>query len=192
MGDSSITRVQFFHFGAEEIPESRLSSIESTEKFVSVKKKIAAQVRGVSWRAAFSDIIGRAKDLLDIDVKDILVGALKKHGELSKYADTEKYPPGETFPIPLLEHTIVSRHTPHIEVLINGKEAGRIQFEIDLALKLEGAILKIDGGKIIGLSTGTCEGKGTTKCEGLVLLERETQPFTLPGTLTFDPPVPLA
>jgi len=191
MGDSVITLNQFFDFKAEKIPQDRLSSIESTERLTLLRRSITGEARQIRWPVAFDEIMEKVKDILNIDLADIMVGAWKKRQEISKYADTQKYPPGDTFLVPLFEHTVVSKHTPRIEVLVNGMEVGRILFEIDVALTLEGAILRIDGGSILGVSTGRCRGKGAIKCEGVTLLDKEPRPFQLPGSLPFDPAIPI-
>jgi hypothetical protein len=191
MGDSKVTLDHFFRYRPESVSQDRLSQVNSTDKLIVMKKKIVEEAGEIRWPVAFGAVIEKVNDLLDIDTKDILIGAWKKREELSKYADTDKYPPGQTFLVSLFEHTVASKHEPYVEVLVNGKEVGRIKFGIDLELKLKGATLKIDGGKIVGVSTGTCEGKGAVRCEGVPILERETQPFTLPGNIHFDPGIPV-
>ncbi len=191
MGDSKITLDRFFRFNAEGISQERLSSVESVEALSSLRKTIAAEAKQMRWSVALGDIMKKVKELLDIDIGEIIVGVWKKRDELKKYADTSKYPPGETYLVSLLEHTITSKHRPGIEVLINGAKVKTIWFDIEFALTLEGAILEIDGGSIIGLSTGTCKGMGAIRCEGVALLEKETQPFRLPGSLAFDPGIPI-
>jgi hypothetical protein len=191
MGDSKVTLDQFFRFNAEGISQEGLSSIESVETLSSLKKKITAEAKQIRWSIALGDIMKKVKELLDIDVGEIIVGVWKKRDELKKYADTSKYPPGETYLITLLEHTVTSKHRPGIEVLINGTKVKTIWFDIEFALTLESAVLEIDGGSIIGVSTGKCKGMGAIRCEGVALVQKQTQPFHLPGSLTFDPGIPI-
>ena len=61
---------------------------------------------------------------------------------------------------------------------------GSLEFTITLALKLEGVVLKVRGGKIREISAGRCRGKGTLECAGVALLQKETDPYELPGRVS--------
>ena len=56
---------------------------------------------------------------------------------------------------------------------------------------LEGIILKIQEGKIKEITTGTCKGKGTVECENILILERKTRPFCLPGSVSLGEGIPI-
>jgi hypothetical protein len=145
----------------------------------------------VKWPVAFDIIVKKITDILDIGILDIMVMAWNKYRMLLKYADREKYPPGETLLVPLVEHTIKSEHRPFIEILINDKPVGKVEFNITISLMLKGIILKIQDGKIKGVTTGTCKGKGTIKCENIVILEKETAPISLPGSIDLGEGIPI-
>jgi hypothetical protein len=121
-----------------------------------------------------------------------MVKAWNKYRELLKYTDKEKYPPDVSVLVPLAEHTIKSEHKPYIEILINDKSVGKIDFNINISLTLKGIILKIRDGKIKEIQTGSCKGKGTIKCEDLVILEKETESFSLPGSINLGEGIPIA
>ena len=61
---------------------------------------------------------------------------------------------------------------------------GSLEFTITLALKLEGVVLKVRGGKIREISAGRCRGKGTLECAGVALLQKETDAYDLPGRVS--------
>ena len=111
---------------------------------------------------------------------------------LLKYTDKGKYSPNDIFLVPLAEHTIKSEHKPYLEILINDKSVGRIDFSINVALTLKGFILKIQDAKIKEIQTGTCKGRGTIQCEDIVIMEKETGSFPLPGSITLGDGVPIA
>jgi hypothetical protein len=85
--------------------------------------------------------------------------------------------------VPLEEHTITSTHKPYIEVLVNEKPVIEIHFSITLAFVLEGFVLKIQGGKIKEIQTGTCQGKGEIQCEEITIKEKQTGPYRFPGVI---------
>lgn len=181
MNNLEITLNQFFSL--KELAQSRLSTIESSEKMSLLKEKVSKEIKEIRWPVTFNEIIKKVEDLLNISVSDIMVSAWNKYRELLKYTDKGKYPPDVSVLVPLAEHTIKSVHKPSIEILINDKPVGKIDFDINIALTLKGFILKIQDGKIKEIKTGNCKGKGTIKCEDFVILAKETESFPLPGSI---------
>ncbi|MET1082368.1 MAG: hypothetical protein ABWY12_04840, partial [Burkholderiales bacterium] len=55
---------------------------------------------------------------------------------------------------------------------------------LSLELVLQGAVLRIRDGEIKEIETSRIKGKGSLKCAGATLIDKELQPISLPGTLT--------
>ncbi len=189
MNNLEITLNQFFSL--KELSQSRLSTIESSEKMSLLKEKVSKEIKEIRWPVTFSEIIKKIEDLLNIGTTDIMVMAWNKYRILLKYTDKKKYSSNETFLVPLAEHTIKSEHKPYIEILINDKSVGKIDFNINISLTLKGIILKIRDGKIQEIQTGSCKGKGTIKCEDFVIMEKETESISLPGSINLGEGVPI-
>jgi hypothetical protein len=47
-------------------------------------------------------------------------------------------------------------------------------------------------GRIKGINPGECKGKGTIQCEGTMLIEEESEFFSLPGSVDFGEGIPIA
>lgn len=191
MDKSQITLNQFFSFKGEELSQSRLSAMESSRKISSLKEVFSKEVKGIRWHVVFNEIMKKVGDLLNIGVSDIMVMAWNKYSLLLKYLDREKYSPDETFLVPLAEHTIKSEHHPYIEILINDKTVGKIGFDINISLNLEGIILKIQDGKIKEILTGSCKGKGTISHGDFVISEKSLEPIQLPGSIDLGEGIPI-
>jgi len=186
---SQVTLNQFF-CSDEKLSSKRLSTVESSDEVCSIKDRICKEAK-VKWPVAFEIIIAKIADILNIGILDIMVMAWKKYEILRKYADSKECLPGEIFLVPLVEHTIKSAHCPSIEILINGVPVGKINFQITIALIIEGIILKIQDGKIKEITTGACKGKGTLACENIVILEKKTCPIPLPGSIDLGEGIPI-
>jgi hypothetical protein len=180
MNNKEITLKDFFSF-----TEKDLSALESTDGMSRIKEALQEKAKEIKWPMAFDEIAKKIDELLNIDFSDIMVRAWDKYRILLKYRDRGKYPPTETFLVPLGEHTIKSQHHPYIEILINDTQVGKIVFNINISLSLKEMILKIQDGRIKGIRTGTCKGKGSVKLEDIVIMERETESIQLPGTIDF-------
>ncbi len=187
MDSSEITLDQFF-----AMKEDALSTIESSKGMEALKEKIQKESTTIKWPVALNEITKKVRDLLSISVIDIMVKAWNKYRELLKYTDKEKYPPDVSVLVPLAEHTIKSEHKPYLEILINDKAVSRIDFDINISLILKGIILKIQDGKIKEIKTGSCKGKGNVKLEDFVIMEKETESISLPGSINLGDGVAIA
>jgi hypothetical protein len=142
--------------------------------------------------AAARAIVEKIPDLLRLDVGSLPVGAWKKYAELQKYRDSSAYPPGETMLVELAQHTIHSSDTPHLDVMVGESRVQRIDFALDLALDVEGAVLTVRDGKIWAVSLGSCKASGELTYKEYSLLKRESKPVALPGTYAFKEPIEIA
>ncbi|MCG8343959.1 MAG: hypothetical protein MI685_02215 [Chlorobiales bacterium] len=158
----------------------KLGSKQSTED---PNRKLLEKLKGLKWSCIRETILEHLNKILDISIADILVSAWQKNNEIKKYAQPDQYPEGETFLVPLLEHTITSRHEPSLELSIDNLFRETIPFTINLELVLKGFDLEIAGGKIMKVHTGKCWGKGSVHCIDIPVTERKSKIVQLPGTI---------
>jgi hypothetical protein len=161
-----------------------VSRVVNSPQYSAVKEQMAQQMTGFPTPPSFDQmVIRQLADLLEIHMGTIFLGAWRKRQEIVQYRDSQKYPPDEVNVVPLLEHTITSRHTPAIQPIINNVALPEIKFDVVLRLKMKGAMLKIQAAKITEILTGQCQGNGSIEYAGVAILKRETAPVGLPGTL---------
>jgi hypothetical protein len=135
------------------------------------------------WRLLSGAAARQLAGLLDIGFVDVLVGAWNKSYALGQQLDKSANSPGKDFFLQLAEHKVTSKHEPYLALLKDGQEIGRLPFSVSLELVLQGAVLRIRDGAIQEVETGRIKGKGTVKCGGAILIEKEMQPISVPGTL---------
>jgi hypothetical protein len=191
MDKSKLTLSNVFAIGEKEMAKRKARDLEVLSVISSIRKKIANDAKEIRWPAALEEVVGNIASLLDTTVGDIIVFAWNKYRVLARYLDREKYPPSDTFLVSLAEHTIHSKHRPHLDVFLDDQRIGRIDFEVDLSLILKGFIAKVKDGRIFEIKAGTCSAKGTFKCENLLLVEKESESLTLPGKIVFADGVPI-
>lgn len=184
------TTISQLFLSPEDLSAERFSSVESERVISSLKEKIARA--RVKWPVVIDMVAKKIGDITDIKVIDIMETAWSKYRGLLKYLDRGKYPPGETYLVALAEHTVKSEHHPCIDILVNDKTVGKIEFDVAVSFKLEGIVLKIRDGKIREVLTGTCRGRGTLKCEGCVVIEKKIDAIPLPGVISLGEGVPIA
>ncbi len=164
-------------FGEEIWNKQALSELEQKETIATLKQEMVKKNPHLKWKIVFRELNGSAKELFNIKLKDILESAWKKYKEVQKNLGDEQAGNNEIFLVPLVEHTVTSDHHPKIEIRTGGILLGEINFAIHLKLFLSGVILKINQGKIRGVSAGKCKSQASVSCEGVTLLKDESREF---------------
>ncbi len=142
-------------------------------------------------RLVVGEVSGRFGELLDIRMTDILAGAWCKYRSLRKYADRERYPPDASVVVPLAEHDIQSDHSPFIEVVINDTPVLKLTFSVDLALHIDGAVVRIQDARIREIRPGDVNVTGSIAYGPAVLAERKSGTLTLPGSIDLGEGIPI-
>jgi hypothetical protein len=187
MAEGQITLNDFF--STDQVIDEQLDKLEKSEHFTTLKEKV---FKTVSLPAGmYKLLIRQVSDLLNINIMEILAGGWSKYSEFLQYLDKDQYPPDETVYVPLIEHTLTSKHSPSLQPVINEKSLGKIEFDVNLEFLLKGAILKIRDGRIMGAKIGTVEGKGDVQYDGFKLFEAESQPIGLPVNIDLNPGIPI-
>jgi hypothetical protein len=93
--------------------------------------------------------------------------------------------------VPLAPHTVASKHRPFIELALGEKAIGALEFEVELSVKLEAAVLTIRDGKFREIATGEAEVEASLSCEGSTLVKRELGDYKLPGRISFGEGIPI-
>lgn len=176
-------------FTTSDVAQDRL---DSSPEVAALRSALSLRGPKGAWSGVRSGIIGSIDELMDIPFAEIAAGAWDKYRLLRKYADPQKYSPAEVIEVPLATHTIRSEHKPYLEILVDDKVLGKVDFDIELELTLEGAVVAIRDGKIREIRVGSCEGSGSVKCENVTLAERKTRAFQLPGSIPLEDGIPLA
>jgi hypothetical protein len=182
-----VTCNDFFGISINGFWTEARSELESVLRGGALRKLVPGQ-----WEAIVSGVGTKTKELFDIDLAWFAVSAWSKYRELTKYADPEKHPPGESNFVPLAKHTLTVGYHPYLEILFNGKPLTKLVFDLTLSLDLEGFVLTIENGKIMKVRTGSCQGKGKIAFKGQALVEKPLTKITFPGTIELPNGISLA
>jgi hypothetical protein len=147
-----------------------------------IRQEIKSQSRAIRWPWVQSLIAQRTASLLDLDVLDLLLDAWKKFDEVEKCADQQQSNHDPAL-VPLVEHTLKSKHHPYIEVLIQDRPVDRITFDLEFELTLNAFALEMQDGRILEVQTGSAEGEVSLSLAGVDLLKYKPQPLHFPGSI---------
>ena len=177
MTDAPITLREVF-----EVPEAGATA-QPTEGWKTFQGNILKEVKSIKI-AAMPDLMAKVGELLDVPVPNILLASWKKASALqSAFAESRKSPDAK-MDVALGEHSVNSKHTPCIEVMVQNATVKKIDFTMQLVFRLKGFILTIQNGTIKHIQTGTCEVAGTIEYEGLKIAEKKFGTIKLPDSLT--------
>ena len=192
MTTATRTLRDFFALVDDDRAAQHLAALTSSPALATLADTVSAAAGPARRQQALSDVAGAIPDLLEVDVSSVLAGAWQKGTELGRFTDPHQYAPDETILVELTTHVVSSQHRPHLDLLVNDRPCGRLDFTVEIALRVEGIVLTITDGKIWKATTGSCTASGRIACAGRTLCVRESAPVQLPRTLVFDRPVPIA
>ena len=179
--DGSITLRELFKIDPREVSARAESGVDLYREAAKIKESVQKEARTIRWPWVRDLVAEKASDVLNLNVVNVLMDAWNKYAEIAKYADREKYGPEESILVPLAEHTVKSKHHPYVEILLHDAAVGRVEFDLDFSLTLEGFVLKIQDGMIREIKTGSAKGEGSLTLASATLLKRELQPLHFPG-----------
>ncbi len=187
MSSAVETLATFLHFDDPARARSRSKSLQDA-RAATQTQALSAPLRGPATDA----VIATARTLLRSPLGDVMGAAWGKLDALLKFRDTSAYPPDQINDFTLHEHEIALSRHPSVALVVNGVPTGaEFQFELKIGLTIESALLKIRNGRIIGAEVGKLHGGGAFRCGEVVLAERKTDSFRLPGALSFTPDIPI-
>jgi hypothetical protein len=118
------------------------------------REEIAKEAHTIRWPWLRKIVAEQSEELLNLNVLDVLVHSWKKYMQIEKYADPANYAPGQRILEPLAEHIVKSEHHPYVQILLKEHDVGRIKFDLELSLRIEGFVLEIHDGRIWGNPDG--------------------------------------
>jgi hypothetical protein len=185
MSKTNLSMKDLFEVEKGKAPESRTAALEKTKEAATIKGELAKISKLIQWGAVRDTLFDKTVEMLDIPLLTFLSPAWKKYKEIMEYADAEKYPPNETDMVYLAEHTITVEHHPYLQMTYRGvalKDV-KLTFTLEAELTLQGVILKIQNGKIIGIKGGSVRGSGELSLEDQSIFKQEFGHYDLPGSI---------
>jgi hypothetical protein len=148
------------------------------------RQEIANESRAIRWPWVRSAVAEESRDLLNLNVVDVLLDTWKKYMQIEQYGDPKEHTPQEKIFAPLANHTVKSEHHPCVKILLKGKEVGSIEFSLEFSLTLESFVLVIQNGKVMEIQTGLGKGEGSLALVETELWKQELTLVHFPGSIS--------
>ena len=179
MADSVVTIRDVFNLPHPGSPE------ESSPRWQSLSQWINEDLAAAK-SPAIEDVGATIEELLNIPVTDIFVKSWKETDAFKELLAESLKSPVAVTNVELADHTIKSKHHPHIEVRRKKAASKKIEFTLRLVFKLQGFSVQIQNGHIKEIRTGPCEMQGTLQYQGLAVVEQKNGPINLPQVIALD------
>jgi hypothetical protein len=155
------------------------------EELAALKEALEKETDVLEWPAVERRIVEEVAALLRLPFREIMFKAWEKEQGIEEALDASRDTPEETILLPLSEHTISSEHHPRIELRVNDRLIHTIALDIAIHIELDGCVLTIRDGRVLQADIGSCKAGATVAYGDIILLERESEPLALPGTIHF-------
>ena len=145
MSSTRVTVGGLFGAGPEGLSSDQLPDAALTQVYAQMQEQMQDKA-GAAWTMVQGNSISTWPGCSTSTWSALLVDGWNKSRELRKYRDEAAYPPDEVIVAALSKHKLESKHTPHLELVVADRPVGRLHFQIDLALVIDGAQLTIQAG----------------------------------------------
>jgi hypothetical protein len=176
MSDSSLNLRRLFSF-----PEPAATTAPS-DQWHAFQGRLGREIETIQWPASMPDLASKIGELFDVELPVLLVLSWKKASELQQALEESRKSPEQVIILDLAEHVISNEYRPYIEIRIAGVPSPKkIEFRVQILMRLKGIILKIQNGAIAEIQMGSCEFEGKVRFEDLTIADKKIGPLELRG-----------
>jgi hypothetical protein len=123
-------------------------------------------------QAADTQVAAAAHGLVDLDLADMMAAGWRKQGELADAVERTAANPHNPEVVELASQRITSTHRPYVDVVVDGARVATINFELDVEFLVKTLVATVRGGRVVGVSAGSCQVTATLAAEGIQLATR--------------------
>jgi hypothetical protein len=120
-------------------------------------------------QAADTQVAAAAHGLVDLDLGDMMAAGWRKQGELADAVERTAANPHNPEVVELASQRITSTHRPYVDVIVDGARMATINFQLEVEFLIKALVATVRGGRVVGLSAGSCEVTATLAAEGIQL-----------------------
>ena len=122
MTEATLTLRELFNVDTKDLSTRAEPGLDVYQAAQKARQEIANESRAIRWPWVRSAVAGESRDLLNLNVVDVLLDTWKKYMQIEQYGDPKKHTPEEKIFAPLANHTVKSEHHPCVKILLKGKK----------------------------------------------------------------------
>jgi hypothetical protein len=183
-------RTSDFLFGADQEGIKALTTVLTKAGVIGAATATLTSLSRVGRGAVGSQIATVAQGLLDLDVGEIVTEGWRRMEDLVEAAKRSLATPGSSEVVDLATHSVSSKHSPKVEMLVNNVVIAKVELELSLELVLKSVVATIRDGRLVEVHSGDCDITGKLSAEGRQLAKREAH-YEVPALLRLGAGIPL-
>jgi hypothetical protein len=190
MTSQIVTLGDFLGLDSEHLTESQVGAIVASPTLQALNSLLRFLHPSLDTGAARQ--VGQVlQGILSLPWVDLMGDCWNKLLPLVKYRKKPGDTEAKVAKVALGKHTFKSTLHPTVGIQVNGQQLKDIVFDLELELEVQGAILSIQDGKIMSVSTGTLKAAATLKCYERLLVPTLSKEFHIAGTLKLGQGMPI-
>jgi hypothetical protein len=153
-----------------------------------------SRLGGATVAAVRSDVVDAVHALLEVSLGDILLAGWRAHGAL-KAAAERSLQTGVAETVELLKHRIEHEASPHVEVMLDGVEVGRLTLTITADVEVSVVSARVEMARLVALHSGDATLTISLDFAGRTVAKSDPHQLHLPldvslgdGVLLIEPP----
>lgn len=178
-----------FLFGDEDAVDALARALDE-EGVVGTAGAALTNLTKAGLGAVSDQIATVAHGLLDLDLSDLVTEGWRKFEDLTAAARRSLAAPGSREIVDLASHSIVSKHSPHVDVLVDDVRVATVRFDLSVEFTVKGVVATVRDGCLVSLQSGVCDVSGKLAAEGRQLARREAH-YELPWLVKLGDGIPL-
>jgi hypothetical protein len=166
------------------------SALEASGAADVVRRQLAGFTQATR-NEAVKEVERITAEVTDLNLVDIIVGAVSTYGELRDAGRRTIGTPDSTEFVELVGHQVTLQNQPSVQLIINGKQVATVNLLLSLVIDIQALTAVVRHGRLTALQIGRCDVGAFVGIEGTTVVRRQAQ-LQLPGSIPLGTGIPLA
>ena len=154
-----------------------------------MKSKGGKKLSEIARKVARREIRRALIEMLDVKVGNVVLRAWDRHGAL--LAAAQRTTTGGREVVLMADHTVTSKHSPHVDLAIDGVDIARISSAIVMSLRIIGVNAVVERGELVAVEGGSIVASTKFSIEDVPIASR-SRTIDAVATIRLDHPIKLA
>lgn len=139
---------------------------------------------------AVAEVEKISADILNLDIGDVLVGALAEYAALRAAGQRTAADTEASELVELVSHEISLNNQPSIDLLVDGVPVATVHLTLSLLIDVQAMTATVRAGRLTALRVGRCDVRASISVEGTTVASKQGE-LRLPVSLPVGSGIPL-
>jgi hypothetical protein len=178
-------------FGGFLFDDNGIASALEAGGTADVVREKLANFTQATRNEALQEVERVSNELLDLNLIDVLLGALRTYEVLRAAGRRTIATPDSAEIVELVSHRVTLDNQPSIDLIVNGANVASVHLLLSLVIEIEALTAVVREGRLTALQIGRCDVNASVSIEGTMVARKHAQ-LQLPVSLPMGTGLPLA